>query len=146
MSGVPGRGGPVPKRTEQRRRRNQDVPVDRAPAAAPFERQPASSEWHEVARRWYDALADSGQAQFYEPSDWATAFYVAEAMSRNLDGGRFSAQLFAAVMAASTSLLATEGDRRRLRLELERAKPGADSASEADGVVQLAAYAKRLSG
>jgi hypothetical protein len=136
--------GPVPNRSDQRRRRNQDVPIDHAPAAAPFEREPASPEWHRVAQRWYDALAESGQAKFYEPSDWATAFYVAEAMSRNLEGGRFSAQLFAAVMAASTSLLATEGDRRRLRLELERAKPGAVAVSEAEGVAQLDAYRNRL--
>lgn len=146
MSGVPGRGGPVPKRSDQRRRRNADVPIDNAPAAAEVERPAADAGWHAIAARWYDALAESGQSTFYEPSDWATAYYVAEAMSRNLSGGRFSAQLFAAVMSASTSLLATEGDRRRLRLELERAKPGADAASEAEGVAQLDDYRSRLSG
>lgn len=137
--------GPVPKRSDQRRRRNQDVPIDRAVGAAEVAAPPADESWHRIARDWYDSLAESGQSAFYEPSDWATARYVAEAMSRNLAGGRFSAQLFAAVMSAATSLLATEGDRRRLRLELERAKPD-DGAGEESGVAQLDEYRRRLTG
>jgi hypothetical protein len=113
---------PVPKRSTERRRRNLEGRPERStyrggPVVAP----PPSEEWHPVARRWYDALGESGQSVYYEPSDWATAFYVAEAMTRNLNGGaRFSAQLFASVMSAMTSLLATEGERRRARLEIER--------------------------
>ncbi|MEW2580139.1 hypothetical protein [Streptomyces syringium] len=76
--------------------------------------------WHPIARDWYCSLSTSGQSQFYEPSDVATARYVAEAMSRNLAGARFSAQLFAAVSSAMTELLTTEGARRRVRIELER--------------------------
>lgn len=82
-----------------------------------------------MARQWFTALGSSGQSLFFEDSDWATARYVAEAMSRNLYAGRFSAQLFAAVMAGTTGLLCTEGDRRRLRVELERG--GADVDEEA---------------
>ncbi len=37
--------------------------------------------WHRIAWDWYLSLGDSGQSQFYEPSDVATAQYVAEAMS-----------------------------------------------------------------
>jgi hypothetical protein len=59
----------------------------------------------------------------YQPSDWATARYVAEAMSKNLNQGQhFSSVLFSAVIAASGDLLATEGSRRRLRLDLDRAR------------------------
>lgn len=79
------------------------------------------------------SLAGSGQARFYEPSDWQTARYVAESMSRNLSAGRFSSQHFAAVMSAMTDLLTTEGARRRARLELDRpepeSKPGAKQSS-----------------
>lgn len=111
--------GPVPERSEFRRRRNK-TGGSRAAGAVVVEVPAAEAEWHPIARDWYLSLAGSGQSRFYEPSDWQTARYVAEAMSRNLSSGRFSAQLFASVMAASTALLATEGDRRRLRLELER--------------------------
>jgi hypothetical protein len=81
--------------------------------------------WHPIARRWFGSLRSSGQAAFYQDSDWATAVYVAEAMSRNLVAGRFSAQLFAAVMSGMTELLTTEGARRRARLELENEQPEA---------------------
>lgn len=113
--------GCVPKRSDQRRRRNKpEIEIEKGQAAEHVDVPAADPAWHEIARDWYESLALSGQSGWYEPSDWQTARYVAEAMSRNLESGRFSAQLFASVMQATTSLLATEGDRRRLRIELER--------------------------
>lgn len=117
---MPNPRGPVPKRSDQRRRRNKDVPMTTGRAAEDVVQPDADPDWHPIAREWYDSLAESGQSFWFEPSDWATAKYVAEAMSRNLLSGRFSGQLFAAVLAGTTSLLSTEGDRRRLRIELER--------------------------
>jgi len=145
MPGKPGSGGPVPKRSDQRRRRNAPEPgreLIKAEAGALPEMPPASEEWHPAARQWYAALAESGQAQFYEASDWATAFYVAEAMSRNLHQGRFSAQLFAAVMSGMTELLTTEGARRRARIELERAGGDAGDSADAAKVAQMNEYRK----
>lgn len=145
MSGVPGRGGPVPKRSDQRRRRNKpDVEVVKAPGAAAVRVPHPDPEWHPIARDWFASLAESGQAAFYEPSDWQTARYVAEAMSRNLAGEKFSAVLFASVMSAMSNLLTTEGDRRRLRLELERA--AAVDADEDAAVAKLDEYRRRFSG
>ncbi|MGW6602040.1 phage terminase small subunit [Streptomyces sp. NPDC055036] len=136
-----GSRGPVPKRDDQRRRRNApEVELATAPSNTP-EGAPAPEadpDWHPIARRWYDSLAQSGQSFFFEPSDWAQAAFVAEAMSRNLNQGqRLSGQLFAAVIAASSDLLTTEGSRRRLRIELSKAE-----AAEVDsGIADLmAAY------
>jgi len=140
--------GPVPKRSDQRRRTNKPedgLEVTKAPAAESVPVPEGDPQWHPIARDWFDSLAKSGQAVFYEPSDWATARYVADAMSRNLSTGRFSAQLFAAVMAASTTLLVTEGDRRRVRLELARAPAGPDAA-ELTAATDLDAYRSRISG
>lgn len=143
-----GARGPVGKRSTQRhghRTKAEQATVDTsAPGAADVVVPEADDEWHPVARDWYLSLRKSGQQVFFQPSDWATARYVAEAMSRNLAGGRFSAQLFAAVMAATSNLLATEGDRRRIRIELERAAatdPDADA-----GVASMDAWRDRLSG
>ncbi|WP_083462521.1 hypothetical protein [Kitasatospora griseola] len=136
-----GSRGPVPKRSDQRRRRNADeVEIATAPSAHPdgSTAPEADPTWHPIAARWYDALASSGQSFFFEPSDWAQAAYVAEAMSRNLNQGqRLSGQLFAAVVAAASDLLTTEGARRRLRIELSKAE-----AAEVDsGIAELmAAY------
>ncbi|MEV3856052.1 hypothetical protein AB0J38_17225 [Streptomyces sp. NPDC050095] len=101
----------------------------------------ADADWHPIAASWYASLSESGQEQFYEASDWATAYYVAEAMSRNLNSGRFSAQLFQAVMSAMTDLLTTEGARRRARVELERDGGGVDP-REAARVTLMETYRK----
>lgn len=137
--------GPVPKRSEERRRRNEDVPIDRAPVgqedvAIP----PPNPEWHPIAFEWYDSLARSGQSFYYEASDWATAVYVAHAMSENLMTNKFSAHLFQSVMAATSSLLTTEGERRRLRLELTRDQ--GEEKQESAGVTALNDYRRALGG
>jgi hypothetical protein len=124
-----------------RRRKNKaEVETATAPSAHPdgSTAPPADTSWHPIAKRWYDSLAQSGQSFFFEPSDWAQAAYVAEAMSRNLNQGqRLSGQLFAAVVSAASDLLTTEGARRRLRIELSKAE-----AAEVDsGIADLmAAY------
>lgn len=140
-----GRRGPIPKRKRERRRRNKDFvdSIKLTEPAAPGE-EPAVDEdgqaqlqaaaempladdaWHLIARDWYLSLQESGQSRFYEPSDWQAARLVAEVMTRNLNQGRFSAQLFAAVWSAMGELLTTEGARRRARMEIERGEPGAE--------------------
>jgi hypothetical protein len=137
--------GPIPKRSEERRRRNKpEVEVSKPPSGAGFDTPQPDEDWHPIAREWFVSLGLSGQSALYQVSDWATARYVTEAMSRNLKAGRFSAQLFASVMAATTSLLATEGDRRRLRIELQRAITVDTDEEAADATVT--ALQSRLSG
>jgi hypothetical protein len=141
MPGKPGSGGPVPKRSDQRRRRNKpDVAITKATSQGAATAPEPSEDWHPIARAWYDALRESGQSQFYEASDWATAVYVAEAMSRNLNQGRFSAQLFQSVMSAMTDLMTTEGARRRARVELERGV--VDDTEDKAKVTRMEAYRK----
>ena len=114
--------GPVPKRSDRRmgHHKPEGPPIGKGMAGdAPGIPEP-HEDWHPIALDWYESLADSGQSQYYEASDWATAVYVAEAMSRNLSAGKFSAQLFQSVHSAMTELLTTEGARRRARIELER--------------------------
>ncbi|MFF0588408.1 hypothetical protein ACFYWD_20825 [Streptomyces sp. NPDC003781] len=124
-----GTRGPIPKRSEERRRVNKgDGPaLIQAPAGAP-EGMPDLPEpdplWHSIAADWYLSLRESGQAAFYEPSDWAVARYAADLMSKVLLSERGpNGQLVAALNSVMSSLLTTEGDRRRARMELERKKP-----------------------
>lgn len=134
--------GPVPKRSSERRRRNKASDVESVEFAGVVEAPPADEEWHPIARSWYESLAESGQSQFYEPSDWAHARYVAEAMSVNLSASRFSAQLFASVLSGMTELLTTEGARRRARVEIAR-----ELGDESDApVTAMDDYRKRLAG
>lgn len=151
-----GTRGPVPKRSEARRRTNEpETPIDRAPAAETVEVPEPDADWHATARRIWDSLAASGQSRYYEPSDWSAAYLMCESISRDLrpqvvgvvqqgpnagdiayaeiplKGASLSA--YRAVMA---TLLMTEGDRRRASLELQRGSDGPDpDAERAEGTV-----------
>lgn len=162
--------GPTPKRSAALRRRNTkkvtsitvygNVPVPAAPKYL-----------HPAARRWYLALRRSGQSEHFQPSDWAAALFVAEAISRNLgywdedlerwvdDRGhwsgpegeegrhwiqpRFSAVLFASVWSAMDDLLTTEAARLRAGVELNRKD---DEEAPPPGVTAIAKYRKALEG
>ena len=154
-----GAHGPVPKRTDQRRRVNKPaIPVTEAPAAEKPSMPPADDRWHPAAKAWYESLAVSGQSKFYEPSDWATAWIVAESLSRDLkprfcglseDGPvlqalPISGSSLSGYLRASAVLLVTEGDRRRLSVELQRPAPAGEKVP--DGVADFQKYADRLSG
>lgn len=98
--------------------------VTKAPSGPPVqlpELPEADPNWHDIASDWYVSLRVSGQAAFYEPSDWAVARYAADLMSKVLLSERGpNGQLVAALNSVMSSLLTTEGDRRRARMELER--------------------------
>lgn len=143
-----GSRGPIPKRLQEtlgHMTKAQIAERDTSAEGAVHVEVPAPDEmWHPIALRWYASLAESGQSQFFEPSDWATACYVAEFMSRHCFGRNLQPQLFAAIMSASTELMTTEGARRRLRLELQR--PDQNKSEQAAGVSAIADYRKRITG
>lgn len=136
--------GPPPKRSAERRRSNKPavevIQVDiETLVKEPIEIPAPDEGWHPVARAWYGSLARSGQAIFYEPSDWATAYALAETLSRELNPQFISyvdketgetmgewvttpikGASLSAILKGMTSLMVTEGDRRRLSIELER--------------------------
>ena len=119
MAGVPGKGGPPPKREDQRRRRNKAPAADKVPVAGVVKQPPPPKGWlGPRGLAYYRSLAKSGQSQFYEPSDWQIALLCARAIDVFEDTGR--ATVLAEVRALQSQLLATEGERRRVRLELER--------------------------
>lgn len=132
--------GPVPKRSEVRRRAN-DTGVEQAETSnQPAEQPRLRPGLHPLAVRWYEALAASGQARYYEPSDWMQAQIIAEAIAEYANNPGKAAMLNA-ILSGSTSLLVTEGDRRRLRLELTRTGPDQD---EEAAVLAIADYQSRL--
>jgi hypothetical protein len=137
--------GPLPKRSQERSRQDRPsderIPMGKGTAYGgdPF---PAKDHGHPMAVEWYEALQDSGIAAFYERSDWATAMIVAEELTHyfNTSTSRRSAQMLTALFSMMTSLGATEGDRRRMRIELEKPKPVVDSAK----VTAINSYKSKL--
>lgn len=128
--------GPIPKRTEERRRRNKDNPVDTIAASGPVTIPRACAKWHAIAKRIYNSLAPSGQSKFYEASDWATAYLLAESLSRDLKPQAvgydelthktirayipLKGASLSAYLKAFAVLGMTEGDRRRMGIEITR--------------------------
>lgn len=146
--------GPIGKRDEERRRRNKDaVPTEKVNLdevlAGEVEVPVADESWHPIAHMLFESLKSSGQSIFMEPSDWAAAYLVAESISRDLveqvvgiteagDVVKAEIPLKGASLSAYSkmfsSLMVTEGDRRRLKIELER-KKAREAALEGDGKV-----------
>lgn len=134
--------GPVPKRSDQRRRRNKpEVEAEKVTASGQVRRPAASKGWHPIAKGWYESLSKSAQSRFYEASDWHSARLVADIMSRVSQGGTVSSAEVAAMSKLMSELLVTEGSRRRVRLEIERA---AESGKAPAGVTAIDEYRRRL--
>lgn len=95
----------------------------------------------DLANELFESLAGSGQAQFYEPSDWWLAKLMALAVDDYLTG-RQSATKLAEIRQLATELMMSEGQRRRLRLELVRE----EDSGEAPEVTAIDEYRRRLSG
>jgi hypothetical protein len=150
----------VPKRSTQRRRVNKETQPKKSTGAVHVRVPKVDPKWHPAARAWFRSLAASGQSKFYEPSDWASAWLIAESISRDLkpqvvgiveETGEpvfavipMKGASLAAYLKAMSALLVTEGDRRRARLELER--PSEGGAGGAESVPSLDDYRKRLTG
>jgi len=132
-----GTRGPAPKRDAERAgHRSQDYNADHVTLDEPVEIPEADSTWHSKAKAWYESLVKSGQSRFYEPSDWAKAMLIADALSEYMadvdagpafdDNGRPLSARFAnaatlkVLFSEMASLGVTESDRRRMRIEIER--------------------------
>lgn len=138
--------GPVSKRnaervdTSHKERRNEEVEsvTTPAPYLPPLEPD-GSPAWHPIAHELYLSFEQSGQSQFFQPSDWMQLYLLCESISRDLapqyvamvktpEGERpvkMTLPLKGASMSAyrnqMAALMATEADRRRLSLELNKA-------------------------
>ncbi len=132
--------GPIPKRSTERRRVNKTPGLEQAPGASVVRVPAASRHWHPIARDWYRSLAKSGQSRFYEPSDWQTARLLADQIDRLLRADDPNASMLNAIVQASRDLMTTEGQRRRMRLELVREETPADDsgAARVDNIIALA--------
>ena len=132
-----GSRGPVPKRSEERRRTNKESKPQKAKAGSKnVTCPPAQEKWHPIAASWYESLTESGQSEFYEASDWHLAQIIAESISRDLkpqvvgiheESGEVVRAVvpmkganLSAYLKAMAGLMVSEGDRRRAGLELER--------------------------
>ena len=121
--GSVGKSGPVPKRSEERIRRNTTEygTIDRVNMIGDVEvPELGIKDAHPLIVDFYESLKQSGQAKYYEPSDWQFARYTMYFADRLIKSVKPSSQMVAAVNNALQDLLVSEGQRRRVRMEVER--------------------------
>lgn len=119
-----GARGPIPKRSDQTIRRNEpEIPIDKIPAIGEVPIPDLGiPNPHPLVKDMWQSLQDSAQAIYYEPSDYAYARFTFHFCNRLLRSRNPSAMMLSSINSMLTSLLMTEGDRRRVRIEVERNK------------------------
>lgn len=85
---------------------------------------PQPGDWHPQTVAWYQSLAESGQSQFYENSDWQSAWFCASLMDKVISNPNPSPSLLDQIIKLQRDLMTTEGSRRKAGVELMR--PPAD--------------------
>lgn len=132
--------GPAPKRDAERTRRN----VPESGAARHGQLRPTASfnadkSWHKRAVALFDSFKTSGQADFFQDSDWVTLKIACDMLTQYYE--RPKAMDMQNIWSMLSSLGVTEGTRRQvLRVELER--PVEPDTSVADAAINL--YEERL--
>lgn len=134
--------GPIPRRESDlarpRERKGKDQVAVTKGQSRPVKIPRADPEWHPIAKMLWDGLKASGQSDFYEQSDWAFAYSLCEDLSLykkplvNRDGEEYhkrSGQMLQTIYSAMERLLVTEGDRRRVRIELHEPEQDDEDAS-----------------
>ncbi|MFF7021418.1 hypothetical protein ACFY97_10420 [Streptomyces klenkii] len=136
--------GPVPARESElarpRERKGGEVQAVTRGIARPTKIPNGDRSWHPIAKRLWDSLKESGQADYYQASDWAMAFSLCEDLSHYKQAGKRSGQMLQTIYSTFERLLVTEGDRRRVRIELHEPEPEEQSAA----VLAIADYKKDL--
>jgi hypothetical protein len=118
--------GPVPKRSDERIRRNK-VDIEKVTAIGKVPVPDLGlADAHPMVRSMYRAMRESAQSKYFEPSDWEFARFTMYFVDNLLKQGKPSSLLLQQVNSMLSSLLVTEGDRRRVRMEVERDHSGGD--------------------
>jgi hypothetical protein len=140
--------GPVPKRADQRRRRNtpkqHESGVVSAGRASVAPRTIGFESPHPLIADLWKSLQGSVEAKFYSSADWRRVrmelWYANELMTGRKVCG---AQAWTAVQSALNSLLVSPADKRRVGIELQAAKADEDADAAEATVTELHA---RFSG
>ncbi|WP_078323609.1 phage terminase small subunit [Mycobacteroides salmoniphilum] len=118
--------GPIPKRSDEKVRRNVGDPIDKVEVIGSVKvPELGLDNPHPLVEDLYRSMTESAQARFFEPTDWQIARFTLDQINKELNYGvgAIPAMKLTAFNQLLASLLVTEGDRRRARIEIER-KPG----------------------
>lgn len=124
--------GPIPKRDDERIRRNKPdqptlkiIPGENLKVEAPLF---ILDNPNPLVIDYYLAMQKSPQAQYFQQTDWIHAQAVLTLLNEQLNARQKNGQIIAVIMSELGKLMTTEGERRRLRIEIEAAN--AENAKE----------------
>lgn len=142
-----GARGPMPKRSEARTRRNktsEDGIALKKGVALEYVPKDADPEWDGAVADLYEGLFQSGMAAYYQQSDADYAWLICDEFAEyRAPGSRKSAVMFAGLINALAGLGVTEGERRRIHIELD---PEHTATEEDPKVVSMNQWKDRLAG
>ncbi|QFG04481.1 hypothetical protein SEA_JEEVES_5 [Mycobacterium phage Jeeves] len=129
-----GTRGPIGKRDEERVRRNvpenptETITVIGTVQIPELGDVSYDGETHPLITEMYESIKNSAAVKYYEPTDWTYAKLTLYTLNQELIASRqygkpMGAMKLTAINQMLSALLLTEGDRRRVRLEIER-QPG----------------------
>ncbi|AHG23787.1 minor tail protein [Mycobacterium phage EagleEye] len=143
-----GTRGPIGKRDEERVRRNtpdsptETVVVHGAVQIPELGDVSYLGETHPLIEDLYDSIKKSAAVKYYEPTDWQIARLTLYTLNEELIAARHQgkpvgAMKLTAINQMLSSLLLTEGDRRRVRLEIERKGTGDSPTGQVVDMTQM---------
>lgn len=136
--------GPIPKRSEARTRRNKTNEAGIAlkkGVALEYSPRPADPEWDGAVANLYESLFKSGMAAYYQQTDADYAWLICSEFSEYRKSTRKSAVLFSGLISALSGLGVTEGERRRIQIELD---PEVTETADDPKVVSMNQWKDRL--
>lgn len=86
-------------------------------------------EWCEVALGLWLAASTSGQADFYQDSDWWTLYMTCDQITYLYEQTKRSPEFLKSIYSALGSLMFTEADRRKAHVELAESGEGSEDAA-----------------
>lgn len=142
-----GTRGPIGKRDEERVRRNlPENPTETITMIGTVKIPEMGDlsymgETHPLVIEMYESIKASAAVKYYEPTDWQFARLTLYALNEELIASKYQgkpigAMKLTAINQMLSALLLTEGDRRRVRLEIERA-PGDSPAGKVVDVTDM---------
>lgn len=137
--------GPIPNRSNDLSRRRKSKGVDVANNGAPITKietsrevtiPEANPEWCEPALLVWKSGLESDASRYFLSTDYAYLFVLCDQLHYSYaQGNRRSADLLRVIFAGLGDLLFSEGSRRRLRVEVERAAQAPAWESSANALI-----------
>jgi hypothetical protein len=135
----------IPNRSEDlarpraRQGRNRGYEISKGEARAVTMPEP-NETWCEVAKGLWVAAQSSGQADFYQDTDWWMLYMTCDQVTYLYEQSRRSPEFLKSIYSALGGLMFTEADRRKVHVELAAPSDDEDDAA----LIALADYKEAL--